>query len=103
MALLRRLNDMSDAMTGMLNTLVDINQIEAGITRTEIVAFAFNDMIERLRKDFACLATKQNVAPRLVPCGLPVRSDPRPLEQMIRDQLSNAMKYTNEGTVVARR
>ena len=37
---------------------------------------------------------------RVVPCGLSIRSDPRLLEQMIRNLLSNAMKYTRRGKVL---
>ena len=37
---------------------------------------------------------------RVVPCGLSIRSDPRLLEQMIRNLLSNALKYTRHGKVL---
>jgi two-component system CheB/CheR fusion protein len=100
LALVGRLDDMLDAMTGMLDTLLDINQIEAGIVRAETVTFSIDDLLNRLRDDFAYHATEQNVALRVVPCSLLVRSDPRLLEQMIRNLLSNALKYTNEGTVL---
>jgi two-component system CheB/CheR fusion protein len=100
LALVGRLNDMSDAVTGMLNTLLDINQIDVGTVRTEVVTFPINDLLDRLRNDFTYHATEQNVALRVVPCGMLVLSDPRLLEQMIRDLLSNALKYTNEGTVL---
>ena len=100
LALVVRLDDMSDAMTGMLNTLLDINQIEAGTVRAEVVAFPINAILDRLRNDFTYHATEQNVALRVVPCGLQVRSDPRLLDQMIRNLLSNALKYTNAGSVL---
>jgi two-component system CheB/CheR fusion protein len=100
LALVGRLDDMSDAMTGMLNTLLDINQIEAGIVRSEVVTFAINDLLTRLQNDFAWHANEQSVTLRVVPCDLLVRSDPRLLEQMIRNLLSNALKYTNAGTVL---
>ena len=35
-----------------------------------------------------------------MPCASSVRSDPRLLEQMIRNLLSNAMKYTQRGRVL---
>ena len=37
---------------------------------------------------------------RVVPCGLSIHSDPRLLEQMIRNLLSNALKYTRRGKVL---
>ena len=36
----------------------------------------------------------------MVPCSLSIRSDPRLLEQMIRNLLSNALKYTRRGKVL---
>ena len=36
----------------------------------------------------------------MVPCGLSIHSDPRLLEQMIRNLLSNALKYTKRGKVL---
>src|SRR6202035_720998 len=40
------------------------------------------------------------LALRVMPCALSIRSDPRLLEQMIRNLLSNAMKYTLQGKVL---
>ena len=40
-------------MSGMLNTLLDINQLEAGVIRPEIVDFPVNDLLERLKTEFA--------------------------------------------------
>ena len=37
---------------------------------------------------------------RVVPCSLSIHSDPRLLEQMIRNLLSNALKYTKRGKVL---
>jgi two-component system CheB/CheR fusion protein len=36
----------------------------------------------------------------VVPCGLSVSSDPRLLEQMLRNLVSNALKYTRRGKIL---
>ena len=87
-------------MSGMLNTLLDINQIEAGTVRAEMVDFPINDLLDRLRDEFTYHAQAQELALRVVPCGLSIHSDPRLLEQMIRNLLSNALKYTKRGKVL---
>jgi two-component system, chemotaxis family, CheB/CheR fusion protein len=89
-----------DAMSGMLNTLLDINQIEAGTIRAEIVNFPIRDLLDRLRDEFAYHAQAHRLALRAVSCSLSIRSDPRLLEQMIRNLLSNALKYTKRGKVL---
>ncbi len=74
-------------MSGMLNVLLDINQIEAGTVRAERVAFPINDLLDRLRHEFAYHAQAHGLALRVVPCGLSIESDPRLLEQMLRNLL----------------
>ncbi|MGB8422089.1 chemotaxis protein CheB [Paraburkholderia sp.] len=99
-ALLGRLDETLGAMSGMLNTLLDINQIEAGTVRAEIVSFRIGDLLERLKQEFAYPAQAQGLALHVVPCNLTICSDPRLLEQMIRNLLSNALKYTMHGKVL---
>ena len=36
----------------MLNTLLDINQIDAGTVHAERVSFPINDLLDRLRDEF---------------------------------------------------
>jgi PAS domain S-box-containing protein len=88
------------SMTGMLNSILDINQIETGIVRAEMVGFPINDLLERLRDEFTYQAQAQGLTFRVVLCGLSIYSDPRLLEQMIRNLLSNALKYTKRGGVL---
>ncbi|MDI4664120.1 response regulator [Xanthobacter autotrophicus] len=99
-ALVARLDETAAAMSGMLNTLLDINQLEAGTVHPEFVSFPIGDMLERLRDEFSYHATAQKLVLRVVPCGLSVYSDPRLLEQMVRNLLSNALKYTTRGKVL---
>ena len=87
-------------MSGMLNTLLDINQIDSGAVRVEKVTFPISDLFDVLKDDFACHAEDQKVVLRVVPCSLSIRSDPRLLEQMIRNLLSNALKYAKRGKVL---
>ena len=88
------------AMTGMLNTLLDINQIEVGAVKAEIVDFPVNDLFDRLRDELTYHAQAAGLGLRVMPCALSIRSDPRLLEQMIRNLISNALKYTQRGRVL---
>ena len=88
------------AMTGMLNTLLDINRIEVGAVEPEIVDVPVNDLFDRLREELTYHAQAAGLALRVVPCALSIRSDPGLLEQMIRNLISNALKYTQRGRVL---
>ena len=98
--LVARLNETADALLGMLDTLLDINQIETGGVRPERVDFPINDLLERLRIEFAFHAQAHGLVWHVVPCRLGVRSDPRLLEQMIRNLLSSAVKHTLRGKIL---
>src|SRR5271155_1541605 len=88
------------AMTGMLNTLLDINQIEAGSVKPEKADFPVNELFDHLRDELTYHAQAAGLALRVVPCALSIRSDRRLLEQMIRNLISNALKYTHTGKVL---
>lgn len=98
--LVARLDETMDTISGMLDTLLDINQIETGTIRAEIVRLPINDLLLRMRDEFVYHAEAQGLSLRVVPCGLTIESDPRLLEQMIRNLLSNALKYTTSGKVL---
>ena len=98
--LIGRLDETLGAMTSMLNTLLDMNQIEAGTVHANPVRFPINDLFNRLHDEFTDHAQAQRLRFRVVPCRLSIDSDPRLLEQMLRNLLSNAVKYTKRGRVL---
>jgi two-component system CheB/CheR fusion protein len=98
--LITRLDDTLGSMTMTLNTLLDINQIEAGTISVEIEHFSVDALLRRLRDEFVYAAEAQGLAFRVVASRLEIDSDPRLIEQMIRNILSNALKYTRTGKIL---
>ncbi len=98
--LVGRIDEALGAMTNMLNTLLDINQIEVGAVKVETAEFPVNDLLDRLRSELTLHAQSEGLALKVMPCRLVIRSDPRLLEQMVRNLLSNALKYTQRGRVL---
>jgi two-component system CheB/CheR fusion protein len=94
--LVARLDQSLGAMSGMLNALLDINQIEAGLIEPKPRAFP----VGRLRDEFTYLAQAQGLSLHILPHRAIIRSDPHMLEQMLRNLLGNALKYTNEGKIL---
>ncbi len=95
-----RLGESLDVMSSLLNKLLDINQLEAGIVNPEMTDFPIGELLERLRRDFAYQAETKGLGCRVVSSGHTVHSDPTLLEQMIRNLLSNALKYTDHGKIL---
>jgi len=98
--LVRRLDETVSTMSGMLDKLLDINQLEAGIVSPVITDFPIKRLLDELRTEFAYHASSNDLDWRVIPSNLTVRSDPRLLGQIIRNLLSNAVKYTSEGKIL---
>jgi two-component system CheB/CheR fusion protein len=98
--LVRRLDSTVSSMSGLLDKLLDINQLEAGVVQPKVGSFVINDLLDQLKAEFEIHAQNDGLRLRVVPCHFTVRSDPRLLEQILRNLLSNAMKYTNKGKVL---
>lgn len=98
--LIMRIDETVGAMSGMLNALLDINQIETGEVQAHPVRFRISDLLDRLRDEFNYHANAQGLMLRMIPCHLMIKSDVRLLEQMLRNLLSNALKYTKQGRIL---
>ena len=98
--LVGRLDQTLVAMTGMLNSLLDINQIEAGTVKAEKTDFQLAELLVRLRDEFSFQAESQKLKLHLASCKVMVHSDARLLEQMLRNLITNALKYTKTGKIL---
>ncbi len=98
--LVKRFDHTLKSMSGMLDALLDINQIESGAIRPDIIRFSIGDLLHNVVEDFADTARMKNLALRVVPCSVQVQSDLGLVEQIVRNLLSNALKYTSQGKVL---
>ena len=85
----------------MVNDLLDIAKIEAGKIELHLEEFSAADMFTALRGIFRPLLLENRVPLRVEePAGLGVMfSDERKLSQILRNLVSNAMKFTERGEV----
>ncbi|MBX9886297.1 MAG: PAS domain-containing protein, partial [Novosphingobium sp.] len=98
--LMARFDKTLAALSGMLDVLLNISQIEAGAVQPEPVVFPVGEMLGRLHGEFVALAEARDLALRFMPSAAWVESDPRLLEQMVRNLLGNAVKYTRTGRIL---
>ena len=87
-----------DAMSRLLNALLDISKLESGAIKLELTDFDLAPLFDELRRDFAGLAASKGL--RLADRSrrhVHVHSDPALVGQVLRNLLSNAIKYTQNG------
>jgi PAS domain S-box-containing protein len=89
-----------DTMSSMLSSLLDVNQLETGNLRPAKSEFAINDIFDSITADFVRSIEEKRLRWRLVRSGAMVHSDRRMLEEMLRNLLSNAIRYTDGGTIL---
>ena len=99
-ALVARQDEVLASVSAMLNALLDINEIETGSVNAELQAFALSELLARMQHEFSFQVEAQGLLSRVVECGAMVCSDPRLLAQLLRNLLSNVMKYTKKGKVL---
>ena len=90
------------AMSRLLNTLLDIAKLESGAIHPEFTEFSVDALFEELRSEFAGLASSKGLEFRAEPASVCVHSDISLVEQILRNLVSNAIKYTPSGRVILR-
>jgi chemotaxis methyl-accepting protein methylase/FixJ family two-component response regulator/signal transduction histidine kinase len=98
--LLDRFGRILGSMGTMLDALLGINQIEAGTIVPEVVALRANHVLEELYDAFGDTAVAAGVRLQWVATGLWVKSDGALLDQILRNLVANAIKFTPGGRVL---
>ena len=84
----------------LLSTLLDISKMDAGGYRPRIAAVAVGELFETLEAEFGALARQKGLRLRSVACSAVVRSDAQLLRRIVQNLLSNALKYTEGGSIL---
>jgi two-component system, sensor histidine kinase len=88
-----------DAMTNLLNSLLDISRLDAGAVSPAIEDFSIQRLIDRLSAEFSRQAQHKGLAFDADPCNTVIRTDPNLIGEIIQNFVSNAIRYTDKGTV----
>jgi signal transduction histidine kinase/CheY-like chemotaxis protein len=86
-----------DAMEELFNALLDISRLDAGVVQPHITTIPLAAVFDRVRFEYAPIARQKQVSLKVVRTSLFVQSDPSLLARLIRNLLSNAVRYTDAG------
>jgi signal transduction histidine kinase len=98
--LLRRSRLALAALNNLLGTLLDVARLDSGDIEPTVVDFPVLALLERLGPEFAALASAAGIELRVRPSAAWVRTDMHLLETVLRNLLSNAIRYTRTGGVM---
>jgi signal transduction histidine kinase/CheY-like chemotaxis protein len=94
------IEDSIGAMDGLFSSLLDISKLDAGIVEPNLRSFAIGPLIHRICREYAGEALQKGLWLEVCGCGLSVHSDPVLLERILRNIVSNAIRYTERGKVL---
>jgi signal transduction histidine kinase/CheY-like chemotaxis protein len=84
----------------MFDSLLDISKIESGVIRPTVIAFPLMPLIERVVDSERPIAAHKQLDLCAVPTSASVHSDPALLERMLKNLVTNAIRYTERGKIV---
>lgn len=88
------------ASSDMLNTLLDFSRIDAGVLAPQICSFNLQPLLHRIETEIAPQADSKRLVYRTRDTRLAAQSDPALVELILRNLVSNAVRYTQRGGVL---
>ena len=88
------------AMDSLFSALLDISKLDAGVVAVERRAFPIGPVLERLCQDHREEAKAKGVSLVWKRCSAIVWTDPVLIERVLRNLVSNAVRYTHRGRIV---
>jgi CheY-like chemotaxis protein len=92
-------------LLGLINEILDLSKIESGAMPVEVERVRLGDVADETDRTFREVANTRGLAFEItVADGAPatVETDPKRLQQVLKNLLSNAFKFTHEGSVALR-
>jgi hypothetical protein len=99
----RTIHASGNDLLSLINDILDLSKIESGTVTVDIAALRFTDLQEYVERTFRHVAEAKGLDFRIeMDPDLPnnIFTDSQRLEQVIRNLLSNAFKFTEKGQVI---
>jgi two-component system, sensor histidine kinase len=90
-----------EAMDSLFTSLLDMSRIDAGVIAHQPQAFALQPLLRRICDDYEAEAEAKGNRLILGACTQAVYTDPLLLERILRNVISNAVRYTDHGRILA--
>ncbi|OJT01379.1 NahK/ErcS family hybrid sensor histidine kinase/response regulator [Marinobacter nauticus] len=98
--LVRSVSTSLDDVENLLGTLVDISKLDAGVIKPDVTAFDLRDLLNNIAREFRQMALAEGLRLDFVPSSAVVQSDSQLLARILRNFLTNAIRYTGQGRIL---
>lgn len=98
--LIERIAASAEAMENLLDSLLDISKLDAGVVTSSPRAFALGPLFERIGSEYAHAARERGLRLRVPATTLWINSDPVLFERILINLVGNALRYTPQGAIM---
>jgi signal transduction histidine kinase/CheY-like chemotaxis protein len=100
--ILSQIDNSYRALKGLFDSLMEISRLDAGTMRAENKALELNYILTPLTDELRDSAESKGLTLEYLPVNCVVKSDPILLSRILRNLISNAIKYTHAGSITVR-
>jgi PAS domain S-box-containing protein len=96
---LKQLENGLGTLKDLLDSLLDVSQLDAGIVKPEITDFPISAVLDGVTASYAPVAAAKGLTWQVEPCTETVRTDMTLLGRVLRNLIENAIRYTSSGHI----
>lgn len=89
-----------EALNALLDALLDVSRLDAGIVVPRATNFSLGVLFDRMVAEFVPLAADKSLTLKAVSTSAIVRTDPTLLGRIVQNLLANAIRYTGQGRIL---
>ncbi|MFB9353541.1 ATP-binding protein [Sneathiella chinensis] len=87
-------------MNDLFESILDFSQLEIGDLQPDLSSISLKSMVDNVARDFTLQAEEKSLGFRLVMPDVHVFSDALMLDRILRNLVSNAIRYTDQGRIL---
>jgi signal transduction histidine kinase/CheY-like chemotaxis protein len=100
--IVEQINLAMDSLTSLFEALLDISKLDAGVVEAKKLSFTLQPLFEKLANGFDMQASEKGLLIQWPQTTCQVTSETNLLEQILRNYLENAIRYTESGAITVK-